>query len=208
VIAPWLYDIAAKYDQEAELIENGFDFDYFKLMKNIEDRSPFIVSMLFNDMEKKGCKYAFQALKTVKNKIPQLKCLIFGVNDRPSYLPDWYEYYKMPDKTTHNMIYNTASIFIAPALIEGHGLTQAEAMQCGCAVIATNIGGYRVNCINNKTALLCEPANSLMMADLIIKLIEDNDLRMTLAKNGYEYIKQFTWERAYKKFKSFIENNS
>lgn len=204
VISSWLLDIAKKYNQDAELVENGFDFNYFNLTNPIENRSPFIVSTLYHTSEYKGFKYAIDALKIVKNKFPNLKCLAFGVFEKPDYLPDWFEYYRKPDRDTHNMIYNTASIFIGPALMEGFGLTLGEAMQCGCAVAATNIGGYLDYCRDKETALLCEAANIISLSQIIIKLITDNELRIAIAHKGYEYIRLFTWDRAYFKFKSYI----
>jgi glycosyltransferase involved in cell wall biosynthesis len=206
VISHWLFDIAKKYNQHAELIENGFDFEYFHLTSPIDNRSPFIVSTLYHISDNKGFKYAFEALKIVKDKFPGLKCLLFGVFERPDYLPEWFEYYRRPDKVTHNRIYNTASIFIGPALMEGFGLTLGEAMQCGCAVAATAIGGYANICKDNETALLCEPADSTALSESIIKLITNNDLRITIARGGRKFIEQFTWEKAYFKFKSYIKD--
>jgi glycosyltransferase involved in cell wall biosynthesis len=102
------------------------------------------------------------------------------------------------------MIYNTASIFIGPALVEGFGLTLGEAMQCGCAVVATNIGGYSAICHNRETALLCEPADVISLSKIIIEMIADNNLRIAIAHKGHEAIKLFTWDRSYSKFKSYI----
>jgi glycosyltransferase involved in cell wall biosynthesis len=205
VIAPWLRDIAVKHGQDAELIENGLDFDYFKFTNPIENRSPYTVMMLYHTSENKGCRYAFEALNTAKQRFPELKCLLFGVFDRPEFLPTWYEYYKKPDRETHNNLYNQASIFIAPALMEGFGLTPAESMVCGCAVAATDCGGYRTYCKDNETALICESANSLALSSIIIQLITNNNLRISIAQKGNEYIKHFTWDRAYLKLKHFIE---
>ena len=38
----------------------------------------------------------------------------------------------------------------------------------------------------------------------IIKLIENNELRCRLADNGYEDIKDFTWEKSYNKLKKIL----
>jgi glycosyltransferase involved in cell wall biosynthesis len=206
VISSWLLDIAKSNNQDAELIENGFDFEYFKLTNPIENRSPFVISTLYHISANKGFKHAFEALKIVKEKFPAVKCLLFGIYEKPEYLPDWFEYYRKPGKEIHNMIYNTASIFIGPALMEGFGLTLGEAMQCGCAVAATNIGGYSSLCKDKETALLCTPADTTSLSQIIITLINDANLRIAIAHNGHEFIKSFTWDKAYSKFKSFLEN--
>lgn len=36
--------------------------------------------------------------------------------------------------------------------------------------------------------------------------MRDGELRILIAKRGYEYIQQFTWERAYTKFKEVLES--
>jgi hypothetical protein len=70
VISSWLLNIAKKYNQNAELIENGFDFTEFKLLNSIDARSPLIVSTLYHASENKGFKYAYESLKIVKDNFP------------------------------------------------------------------------------------------------------------------------------------------
>ena len=41
----------------------------------------------------------------------------------------------------------------------------------------------------------------------IIKLIEDNELRIRIAKEGNNYVKQFTWDSAFSKFKDVLEGS-
>jgi glycosyltransferase involved in cell wall biosynthesis len=128
------------------------------------------------------------------------------VPKRPKELPDWFEYFENPNKETHNNIYNSASIYIVPALVEGFGLTVGEAMICGCAVIATRIDGYSVLCKDNETAMMCDAANSEDLARIIVGLISDRQLRIKIATEGHRNIGMYTWERSYSKMKSLIQN--
>ena len=102
------------------------------------------------------------------------------------------------------MLYNNASIFVGTSLGEGWGLTLCEAMQCGCAIVCTNVFGYNEFAFDKKNALLCESKNSNELAKNIITLIENNELRYRLADNGYENIKDFTWEKSYNKLKKIL----
>ena len=43
------------------------------------------------------------------------------------------------------------------------------------------------------------------LAENIIRLIEDDDLRYRIAKAGHENIRQFTWESAYDKLKKYLK---
>lgn len=205
VIAPWLKDKVAEVEKDSFLIPNGFDFEYFKLTNPIEKRNPYTICMLNHNDDRKRCQDSFEALKIVKEKFPQLKVNIFGTPERPENLPDWYNYYQRPDQENHNFIYNNSSIFIAASKAEGMALPPAEAMICGCALVCTNIPGFALYAKNNETALLSPVFNPEKLACNIIKLIENQDLRIKLAKAGNEFIKQFTWQKASQKFIEVLE---
>lgn len=206
VIAPWLQEIAINLNEKSTLIENGFDFNYFQLTNPIAGRDPYSLCMLYHSTKWKGFDVGFEAVEIVKSKYPQVKLNLFGVEPRPRILPSWVNYIQKPDKNMHNQLYNKSAIFIGPSHMEGFCLTPPEAMQCGCAVVCTNIGGYTVVCHHNETALVSPVNNCEMLAHNIIKLIENQDIRIKLATNGNEYIKNFTWENSYSKFKKIIED--
>jgi glycosyltransferase involved in cell wall biosynthesis len=205
VIAKWLMKIMQDNNETATLIPNGFDFNYFKKQIDFKEKNKTTIVMLYHEALWKGCADGFKALEIVKTKYPELKVNLFGVPKRPDFLPDWYHYYQRPNKETHNRIYNEAAIFVGPSHTEGFCLTPPEAMQCGCAVACTNIGGYTEVCIDEETALLSPSKDYGSLASNIIRLIEDDDLRYRIAKTAHEHIKQFAWEKSYKQFRQLIE---
>jgi glycosyltransferase involved in cell wall biosynthesis len=205
VISKWLLKIIEDNQETATFIPNGFDFSYFKKQIDFEEKDKFTITMLYHTALWKGCADGFKALEIVKAKYPDLKVNLFGISKRPDFLQDWYHYYQQPNKEVHNKIYNEAAIFVGPSHVEGFGLTPPEAMQCGCAVACTNNGGYMEVCIDEKTALLSLPKDYESLANNIIRLIEDDELRYRIAKAGHEYVKQFTWEKSYNKFRQLIE---
>jgi glycosyltransferase involved in cell wall biosynthesis len=204
-ISTHLYEIIEKQDKHVDLVYNGFDFSYFKQRINFDKKNRFSVSMLFHLSPLKGCEDGIAALKIVKAKYQELNATFFGTCERPLNLPTWIDYYQNPDKVLHNKIYNESAIFIGPSHSEGFCLTPPEAMQCGCAVVCTDIGGYADVCIHEVTALISPVKNIEALADNIIRLIENDLLRLRIAKEGFENIQQFTWNRAYEKFKKIIE---
>lgn len=205
VISSWLERIIEQQRQTSTLIPNGFDFDYFKLKIPIEKKDKYRVTMLYHTMERKGCRYGFEALEMVKKKIPQLQVNLFGTPKRPQGLPNWYDYHQCPDKNTHNRIYNDAAIFLGTSSVEGWGLTVGEAMICGQAVVCTDNLGYQEMAKDGKTALVSPVKDSRSLAQNIIRLIENDMLRKDIATNGNKFIRNFSWEESYKKFKSLIE---
>lgn len=204
-IAPWLQERVRCVGQDAVLVPNGFDFEYFKLTNPIEARCPTEVAMLYHKDDRKRCVDSMAALERVKEEIPELHVTMFGTPEKPDTLPDWYTYHQCPDRETHNAVYNNAAIFVAASKAEGFGLPVGESMICGCTVACTDNGGFSCMVENVKTGLLSPVFDVESLAHNIITLIKDNSLRTRLAKAGNEYIRQFTWEKAFSMFRNVIE---
>lgn len=161
--------------------------------------------MLYHDDERKGCIYGIDALNIVRTKYPQLKAIFFGFPERSCDLPEWVEYFRCPDKETHNRIYNTSSIYLAPSLQEGWGLTVGEAMICGNAIVCTDILGFREMVTDGKEGLIVPIENSTALADAIIKLIENPELRLRMAHTAVDTISNFRWDESFKLFESMLD---
>lgn len=203
-ISPWLQEIIKRQSENVFYVPNGLNFHKFYLKNTINSRNPKALLTLFHQDELKRSCDAIDAIKIVKSKIPDIEVSIFGVPSKPENLPEWINYYQNPSQEKILELYNNAAIYIAASRSEGFGLTLAEAMQCGCAVVCTDIGGYSLFAKDNETALLNEVYNVNKMAENIQKLIINNDLRYSIAFAGNENIKQFTWEKSYLKFKEII----
>lgn len=206
VISKWLQKKVEETGNTATVISNGLDFEYFKLTLPIESRKPTEIAMLYHLDNRKRCCDSMAALEIVKKQIPDLHVTMFGTPEKPADLPDWYSYYRTPDRETHNEIYNKASIFVAASMKEGWALPPAEALQCGAALVCTDIGGFGAYAINNETALVSKVYDVQSLAENILKFITDNDLRIRIAKNGNKYIQQFTWDKSFSMMKRLIEN--
>ena len=208
VIAKWLKSIADTLNEKAQLIYNGLDFKKFYIEEMIEKRNRKTIICLYHESDWKGFKYGLEALKILKEKYLDLKVICFGAYKNPKTLPEWVEYYYSPEQNKLRKLYNEASIFLGTSLGEGWGLTVSEAMQCGCAVVCTNVVGYNEMAFDGETALLCESKNPEDMVAKIEKLFENDNFRIIIANNGNKFIQQFTWERAYYDFKKFIEEKT
>ena len=69
-------------------------------------------------------------------------------------------------------------------------------MQCGAALAGTDIPGTAMYAIHGQTALLSPVKNPQAMADNILRLRRDEELRLRLAEAGHALIQQFTWSKA------------
>jgi glycosyltransferase involved in cell wall biosynthesis len=205
VISRWLEDVARRLGESAEYIPNGLDFEAFGIDVLPERRDPRSVAMLYHLSEWKGSADGLAALHKAKKTIPALNAHIFGVYPRPAGLPSWVEYYQNPPQHKLREIYNQAAIFLSPSWTEGWPLPPAEALQCGAALAATDIGGHREYAHHGQTALLSPPKDSDALASNLLRLVDEPELRLRLVRQGHAHIQRFTWDRAVTSFESLLE---
>jgi glycosyltransferase involved in cell wall biosynthesis len=89
-------------------------------------------------------------------------------------------------------VYQNASLFIAPSLVEGFGLPVLEAMACGVAVVSSNIPALKE--IVGDEGLFFNPSDSNEMEEIILKAYTDKKLREHLVVNGLTRASVFSWE--------------
>ena len=75
-------------------------------------------------------------------------------------------------------------IVVAPSENEGFSLAVIEAMNAGCAVVATEVGGIAEIIENDKTGMLFQPGNTEMLTMGLHLLLSDDALRNRLATAG------------------------
>lgn len=206
-ISKWLAQRVRDVEADCCIIPNGFDFNYFKYSIPIEDKDKYKISMLYHRDERKGCEYGIAALRIVKRIYPQLRAVFFGVPKRPSNLPEWIDYYQSPDRDTHNKIYNECAINLAPSLQEGWGLTVGEAMMCGEAIVCTDTLGFQEMITNGKNGFIVQIKSPEKLAEKILLLIEDDELRKRLARSALDDIGRFRWDDSYRTFKELINKS-
>lgn len=205
VISSWLQQIVTGEEHEpCVVVKNGFDTEKFRLTIPIEEKQRYQISMLYHLDARKDCQTTFSALNIVKEKCPNLHVNAFGTPSRPNDMPDWYTYYQCPSQEEHLHINNESSIYVAASIDEGWGLTVGEAMLCGQAVACTDNRGFREMAIDGETALLSPVRDAQALANNIIRLIEDDQLRYKLALNGMAYVNKMTQEHSYQEFKKAL----
>jgi sugar transferase (PEP-CTERM/EpsH1 system associated) len=83
-----------------------------------------------------------------------------------------------------------------PSLHEGLPNTVLEAMACGLPVVATAVGGTPEVIVDGLTGLLVPPRDADALAQAMVTLLSNADLRRTMGRAGRERVAQrFTAER-------------
>jgi glycosyltransferase involved in cell wall biosynthesis len=85
--------------------------------------------------------------------------------------------------------YRRADICVVPSLLyESFSYTCAQALAAGKPVVASRIGGIPETVDDGETGLLVEPGNAAQLADAIIRLANDADLRERMGRAGREKV--------------------
>ena len=90
------------------------------------------------------------------------------------------------------VIYTAAAALSLPSLYEGFGLTALEAMACGVPTVVADTSALPE--VVGDAALLHPPTEEEALADALLRLLQDEDLRATLRKRGQERAARFTWD--------------
>lgn len=80
--------------------------------------------------------------------------------------------------------YAAADLVVNPARYEAFGRVAFEAMQAGCPVVSTHVGGAAELLGDGREALLVPPADQSALADAISRVLSDPELAKRLAENG------------------------
>lgn len=93
-------------------------------------------------------------------------------------------------------IYNLATVYCFPSFYEGFSLTILEAMACGTPVVASKIQAHVE--IAENAAYFVDPKDTKDIALGIEKVVKDESLRQLLINNGFDNVKDYSWEKVAK----------
>lgn len=79
-------------------------------------------------------------------------------------------------------IYRGAACFIYPSLYEGFGIPLLEAMVCGCPIITSNVSSLPE--VGGDAARYFDPNNPADIADKIVRVLSDSDMRDAMIAAG------------------------
>ena len=87
-------------------------------------------------------------------------------------------------------------VFVNCSIKESFGVAIVEAMACGLPVVATDTAGYKEVVDDNVTGYILKDREPSTMADKIIELLNDNELRRAMGEAGRNKVLElYDWEK-------------
>ncbi|OQA35368.1 MAG: Mannosylfructose-phosphate synthase [Parcubacteria group bacterium ADurb.Bin326] len=199
-------------EKKIKVIYLGFDVNKFfvqspsetnqKILEKYNVASPYLL-YIGRLEKKKNIANMIAAFALAKESQPDLKLVLAGsaghqFDDIKKIIDDnklenevvitgYVEQADLP------VIYNQAEIFLFPTLYEGFGLPILESMASGVPVLTSNFAPHTE--VGGEAAYYADPHSPQSLADGIIKILEDSDLKQSLKDKGLVRAKEFSWRR-------------
>ncbi|HJH29871.1 MAG TPA: glycosyltransferase family 4 protein [Methanosarcinaceae archaeon] len=207
-----LFSIALAHgvdEEKVSLVPIGVDIDVFKKRddENLKelfgiDSDVKIILYVGQLVPKKGLNYLINAIPQVLDKHNKTCFIFVGYGPQREYLTKL-----CVDKNIQSNIifvggvgserlidwYSIADILVLPSLSEGRPTVIYEAMACELPVIATDVGGVSEQVENGYNGFVIKPRDSHALADSIINLLENDDLRKDMGENCRKRIIEQGW---------------
>lgn len=90
--------------------------------------------------------------------------------------------------------YSAAEVVVMPSHYESFGLVALEAMACGTPVIASETGGLVFLVQDGETGFHVPTAMPAALAERLVQLLNDRELRARLGAQAAEYARGFDWQ--------------
>jgi glycosyltransferase involved in cell wall biosynthesis len=205
-ISSWLYEKvlhATKEKNNVIAIPLGIDHTRFSVTEDLNLR-PNRICMMYSTVSYKASEDGIRALEICRTQHPNLEVVLFGLTASIKAIPSWMVYRKNVSEEDLVQVYNQSKIYLCSSLAEGFAFPPAEAMACGCAVVSTDCGGIHEYAEHKVNVLLSPPKDPQALAQNILHLLENDDLRVKLARAGHQRIQKFTWNKAVVKLEEVL----
>jgi glycosyltransferase involved in cell wall biosynthesis len=189
-------------ENKISVVNNGIDTKNFgdlsarvMIRKDLGINDVFVVGIIARLSDVKGHLYLIRAMQKVLKNFPTVKLLIIGEGKMKNALIKETEVLGIkgnvlfiPKANNTRDLLAAMDIFVMPSLQEGLGLALMEAMAQGIAVVGSAVGGIKTLIQDKVNGLLVAPADASALAQAIVTLFNDSELRRVLGIRAREFI--------------------
>jgi len=203
-----------KYRDKIEVIPNGINIEDFNVPLSKEECREKLGLPLDGNVilfvgklsPYKGLNFLLEAMPKILKKVPKVKLVFIGEGEIKKKLETLskklnieksVEFTGFVENNLKAMYYRAADVFVLPSTMrtESFGIVNLEAMACGIPIVASRIGGIPSIVKNGENGLLVPPKDVEALADAIIYLLENENLRQKMGERGKKRVKSYSWDR-------------
>ena len=187
-----------------EYLPNGVDLDLFNpnrrslsWRENITENSKPVVLFVSRLVWEKDLAVLADAYQILRHKRRDFEMVIVGdghaKEEFQKMMPDAHFLGYQSGQTLAES-YASADIFVFPSTTETFGLVTIEAMASGLAPVAAKIGGAAGIIEEGTSGLFAKPLSADDLAQSVERLLNDGQLRRTLARGALQRAQEFSWK--------------
>lgn len=160
-----------------------------------------------------GPDYLLQAFALVLRKFPQAELFLAGKGEMDAELRILAKelgifrkvrFLGFVDDVAEVMV--RMDLTVMPSLRESFGVAALESQALGVPVVASRVGGTPEVIRDGETGSLVPPGDEKALADAIIKLLEDKNLRARMGKAGRKFVSEnYNWQKNAKSMEGLYE---
>ncbi len=182
-------------------IDNPLPDEYLNLALEL-DRAP-IVGYCGSWIPRKGVQLLQTDMTRLLTEHTPVRLLLIGVGEGfatkdyfPPHIQDQITVIPhVSDRAELRRLYQTISVLVVPSVYESFGLTIAEAMACGCAVVASKTG-FAAGLTHRQHAMVLDSLQPPSLYHAVSELLFQDNLRRTIAQAGYQRVQCLRWQPA------------
>jgi L-malate glycosyltransferase len=182
-VSSFLLERARAHGCRAELIRPGLERSVFHPGPPTAQRAP-LVAMMTHATDWKATDDGLEALARVRAAIPEVELRLFGAVE-PAIPSTFLGTLSQPQIAD---LLREAAVLVLPSWEEGLGLPGIEALACGAALASTDTKGGRDYALPGRTALVSPPRDPQLLAESVVRLLRERELRERLARDGQAHV--------------------
>ena len=196
--------VAAHFPGAYEIIPNGIDIERFRRdaprPAALAAGRAHVLSV--GRLEaRKGVNHLIEAMAAVQREVPDARLVLVGDGPERRALAAHAEALNVDALFTGQVedadlpgYLHASDVVCAPAVGgESFGIVLLEAMACGKAIVASRIEGYDAVVGGGDCAALVEPGDRRALADAIVSILRDANLRRALSLRAERAAQRFDW---------------
>jgi len=211
-------------ESKLTVVENGADADVFTFIENAKkilnlDPEKHYVGYIGTLKAWQGLDYMLSAVPLVQEKVPETVVLIVGEGELMEWLlqsirEKGLQNVVVTGEVEHEMVplYISACdvcLVLKKPLSSGYSpLKLYEYMACERPVVASRVEGFE--CLEEeKAGILVDQEDPVEVADAVVTLLKDEELREDMGKRGREFVlKSHTWEKVAQKISDICQKTA
>ena len=188
-----------------EVVHNGIDLDDWRhpaeaIVAELRGRLGLagkrVILIAGRLTVEKGLRQMLLALDRLRDRLPEVRLLLLTSRDIAAQLPADFEHLR-PYLTIGGWLsgaelraaYQLADVVASPSIyVDPFPTVNLEAMAAGKPVVSTCFGGSQEVVLDGETGFIVNPLQVDALADALLRLLRDDDLRAAMGERGRERI--------------------